>query len=242
MIDTAILLAAGEGSRLRPVAPYKPLCIVGDRPLIDHAMAGLAAAGLRRVIMVLGYGAEAIEEHLGGRSWPLAVETVRVDDYRKPNGVSVLAAEQAVADGEALLAMCDHLVEPALYRRIAEAGASGGARLGIDRDIASDLVDLDDVTCVRVEGEHIDAIGKGLEDYNCFDTGVFAIGPALFRALRQLAAPSLTEGMRLLATRGKALIADCSGMRWIDVDDSAALDKAEAWLEFGRTTNVRRTH
>jgi choline kinase len=238
MIDTAILLAAGEGSRLRPVAPYKPLCTVDDRPLIDHAITGLAAAGLRRVVVVLGYGADVIEEHLGRRSWPLAVETVRAEDYRQPNGVSVMAAEHAVAGGEALLAMCDHLVEPALYRRLADAGAGSGARLGIDRNVESDLVDLDDVTCVRTEGERIVAIGKGLEVYDCFDTGIFAIGPALFEALHKLASPSLTEGMRLLANQGGATIADCSDMRWIDVDDGPALDKAEAWLALGRSTRA----
>ena len=236
MIDTAILLAAGEGSRLRPVAPYKPLCTVHDRPLIDHALAGLATAGLQRVVVVLGYGAEAIEEHLGHRSWPLAVETVRTEDYRQPNGVSVLAAEHAVAGGQALLAMCDHLAEPALYRRLAEAGAARGARLGIDRNVDSDLVDLDDVTRVSTEGERIVAIGKGLEIYDCFDTGVFAVGPALFAALHKLASPSLTEGMRLLANQGGAVIADCSDLRWIDVDDGPALNKAEAWLAVGQPT------
>lgn len=228
------MLAAGEGSRLRPVAPSKPLCVVGDRPLIEHAIANLAAAGMLRVIMVLGYGADAIEAHLRARSWPLAVETVRVVDHRKPNGVSVLAAEQALAGEDALLAMCDHIAEPALYRRLAEAGASGGARLGIDRDIGSDLVDLEDVTCVRTEGERIVAIGKGLADYDCFDTGIFAIGPALLAALGQLTDPSLTEGMRRLAADGRASISDCTGLRWIDVDDEAALAKAEALLPIGR--------
>ena len=230
-MDTAILLAAGEGSRLRPAAPYKPLCPVGGRPLIEHALAGLAAAGMRRAIVVLGFGAEAIETHLARESWPVTVETVRSVDYKQPNGVSVLAAEAAVAGEEALLAMCDHLVEPALYRRLAETGASGAARLGIDRDIASDLVDLDDVTCVMRDGDRIVAIGKGLADYNCFDTGVFAIGPALFEALRGLEAPSLTEGMRVLAAQDRAFVADCTGLRWIDVDDQTALDKAELWLE-----------
>lgn len=233
MIDTAIVLAAGQGSRLRDVAPYKPLCDVGGRPLIEHAIAALAAAGLRRAVVVLGYGAGAIEAHLGRGAWPLAVETVRTADYRQPNGMSVLAAERAVAGGEALLAMCDHLVEPALYRRVARAGSAGGARLGIDRDIASDLVDPSDVTRVRTDGDRIVAIGKGLAAFDCFDTGVFAIGPALFDALRQLDSPSLTAGMSLLAAQGKALTVDCGGLRWIDVDDRAALDKAEGWLALG---------
>ena len=230
MITTAILLAAGEGSRLRSAAPSKPLCHVGGRALIDHAIAGLAEAGLMRVVVVLGYEADRIEAHLAARQWPIAVETVRTSDHRLPNGVSVLAAEAAVAGEDAVLAMCDHLVEPALYARVAQAGAGGGARLAIDRRITSDLVDLDDVTCVRTEGEAIAAIGKHLADYDAFDTGVFAIGPALFAALNSLPAPSLTEGMRVLAAHGTALTVDCSDLDWIDVDDPAALDKAEVWL------------
>lgn len=230
MITTAILLAAGEGSRLRSAAPSKPLCHVGGRPLIEHAIAGLAEAGLARVVVVLGYEADRIEAHLAARQWPIAVETVRTSDHRLPNGVSVLAAEAAVAGEQAVLAMCDHLVDPALYARVARAGTGGGARLAIDRRITSDLVDLDDVTCVRTEGEAIVAIGKHLAGYDAFDTGVFAIGPALFAALNSLPAPSLTEGMRVLAAHGTALTVDCSDLDWIDVDDPAALDKAEVWL------------
>lgn len=230
MIDTAILLAAGEGSRLRSAAPFKPLCPVGGRPLIDHAIGGLAQAGIRQVVVVLGYGADRIEAHLAATAWPVAVHTVRVSDHREPNGVSVLAARAQVAGRDALLAMCDHLVDPELYRRVAQAGTGGGARLAIDRRIDSDWVDLDDVTCVRTEGDRIVAIGKGLAAYDCFDTGVFAIGPALFAALASLASPSLTEGMRVLAAQGSASTLDCSDIDWIDVDDQPALDKAEAWL------------
>lgn len=230
MITTAVLLAAGEGSRLRAAAASKPLCPVGGRPLIAHAIHGFAAAGLARVVVVLGYEADRIEAYLAAGAWPIAVETVRTADHRQPNGVSVLAAESALAGGEAVLAMCDHLVDPALYARVAQAGAGGGARLAIDRNIASDLVDLDDVTAVRTQGEAIVAIGKHLPDYDCFDTGVFAIGPGLFAALNSLPSPSLTEGMRVLAAKGTALTIDCSDLGWIDVDDPAALDKAEAWL------------
>jgi choline kinase len=229
VIDTAILLAAGEGSRLRPAAPFKPLCPVAGQPLLAHALAGLAEAGLARAVVVLGYGAAEIEAYLASCAWPLAIATARVEDYRKPNGTSVLAAEPHLAGGEALLAMCDHLVDPQLYRRLAQAGAGGGARLGIDRRLASDWVDLDDVTRVQSEGERIVAIGKHLEPYDCFDTGVFAIGPALFAALGGLLAPSLTEGMRVLAQAGTAWITDCSDLDWIDVDDAPALEKAERW-------------
>ncbi len=230
MIDTAVLLAAGEGSRLRAVAPSKPLCPVAGQPLIAHAIGGLAAAGMARVIVVLGYEGDAIRTYLASRDWPIAVETVTTRDHREPNGVSVLAAEAALGGGEALLAMCDHIVEPALYARVAAAGAKGGATLGIDCDLASDWVDLDDVTCVATDGDRIVAIGKGLAAYDAFDTGVFAIGPGLFAALRALPSPSLSAGMTALAATGAARVVDCTGLQWLDVDDAPALAKAEGWL------------
>jgi len=229
MISTAILLAAGEGSRLRSAAPFKPLCTVAGQSLISHALHGLAEAGLKRVIVVLGYGADEIATHIAEQRWPILVETVTSSNYRQPNGTSVLAAEPLIGAEDTLLAMCDHLVEPALYQLVAEAGTSGGARLGIDRRLESDWVDIDDVTRVETADDRILAIGKALVPFDCFDTGVFAVGPALFDALGSLTLPSLTEGMRILAADGTAFTVDCGDLRWIDVDDQAALDKAERW-------------
>ncbi len=229
MISTAILLAAGEGIRLRSTAPLKPLCEVAGRSLLAHALSGIAEAGLTRVIVVLGYGAEKIQAYIATGHWPLAVETVTISDYSSPNGTSVLAAERLVGAEDTLLAMCDHLVEPALYRLVAKAGASAGARLAVDRRIESDCVDIDDVTRVQTASDKILMIGKGLAKYDCFDTGVFAIGPALFAALSRLEAPSLTEGIRLLSAQGRALIVESGSLDWIDVDDPTALEKAERW-------------
>lgn len=229
MIDTGVLLAAGEGSRLRDAAPVKPLCPVAGRPLIDHALAGLAAAGMRRAIVVLGYEGDAIAAHLAGQRWPLTVETVSTD-HLLPNGVSARAAGPLAGEAEVLLAMCDHLVEPALYARVAAAGAGAGLRLGIDRRLDHPWVDPEDVTRVKTAGDRIVALGKGIAEYDAHDTGVFAVGPALFAALAGLPDPSLTDGVRVLAARADAKVVDCTGLAWIDVDDAAALAKAEAWL------------
>jgi choline kinase len=228
MIDTGVLLAAGEGSRLRGAAPYKPLCTVAGRPLIDHAIEGMAAAGLARVVVTLSYGAEAIAAHLSARRWPIAVETAMAD-HRQPNGVSVLAAAPLLDGGEAVLAMCDHLVNPALYARLAWLGAQDGLTLGIDRRLGHDWVDPLDVTFVATEADRIVAIGKAMTPHDAYDVGVFAIGPRLVDALAGLASPSLTEGVRALAAQGRARVVDCSDLDWIDVDDAAALAKAEDW-------------
>ena len=233
IIDTAVILAAGEGSRLRGAAASKPLCPVAGKPLIDHALGNLAQAGIRRVVLALGYRGQEIAAHLASRAQPVAIDIVW-SDSRLPNGVSVLAAAPAVGDDHALLLMCDHLVDPALYARVAAAGAGTGLRLGIDRRLGHEWIDPLDVTCVATDrasggGGRIVAIGKGLEPHDCYDTGVFAVGPKLFAALATLDTPSLTDGVRILAASGDACTVDCSDLDWIDVDDASALAKAEDW-------------
>lgn len=228
-IDTAILLAAGGGTRLRAAAPSKPLCPVGGRPLIDHALHRLATAGIARAIVVTGYRADEVEAYLAARDWPIAVQVVRSADWQLPNGVSALAAAPLV-NGASLLAMCDHLVEPALYARLAAVGPIDGLVLGVDRRLDHPWVDPEDVTRVGTQGERIVTIGKGMTDFDCNDTGVFAVGPDFFRALAAADQPSVTEAVRALVEIDRAHVVDCSDIGWLDVDDAKALAFAETWV------------
>jgi 1L-myo-inositol 1-phosphate cytidylyltransferase len=86
------------------------------------------------------------------------------------------------------------------------------------------------VTYVRTSAERIVAIGKGMAEHDCYDTGVFAIGPAFTDALAGLAAPSISQGVTALAARNLAFVEDCSDLAWLDVDDAKALHAAETWL------------
>jgi len=233
-IATAIVLAAGEGSRLQSREPLKPLCCVAGTPLIDHALAGLARIGIVRAIVVTGYRAEAVEAHLAGRTAAPEVEIVRTPDWHLPNGVSAGAAAPLLGEAPALLLMADHLVDPRLYACVRDAGCGHGLRLGIDRRLGNPWVDPEDVTCVRTEGTSIVAIGKGLAPHDAYDTGVFAIGPAFLELLCGLETPSLTQAVQLMARRGLAEIVDCGGLDWIDVDDPGALAKAEQAFRDGR--------
>ncbi len=69
---TAMVLAAGRGERLRPLtdATPKPLIEVAGRALIDHALDGLADAGVELAVVNLWHRADAIGRHLAGRERP----------------------------------------------------------------------------------------------------------------------------------------------------------------------------
>ena len=76
-MTTAMILAAGRGERLRPLTDRtpKPLIEVGNKPLIEHHLKRLAAAGITRVVINLAHLGEQIRQHLGsGARWGLTIE------------------------------------------------------------------------------------------------------------------------------------------------------------------------
>lgn len=73
--DTAMVMAAGMGKRMRPLTASqpKPLVRVAGKPLIDHAIDRLADAGVENVVVNVHYLADAIEAHLKDRAHPSVV-------------------------------------------------------------------------------------------------------------------------------------------------------------------------
>lgn len=70
--DTAMLMAAGLGKRMRPLtaATPKPMVRVAGKPLIDRALDRLEDAGVARAVVNVHYLADAIEAHAGQRKAP----------------------------------------------------------------------------------------------------------------------------------------------------------------------------
>jgi MurNAc alpha-1-phosphate uridylyltransferase len=69
MIETAMILAAGFGTRMRPITEHtpKPLIPLAGRALIDHGIDRLVAAGVKRVVVNTHYKAEMMAAHLTAR-------------------------------------------------------------------------------------------------------------------------------------------------------------------------------
>ena len=231
-----LIIAAGRGSRLAGRAESKPLLEIAGRALIDRVIGAGVRAGIRDHVVVTGYAGDLVERHLEdlARSEGLVIRTVRNDEWEKENGLSVFKARDLIGD-RFILSMSDHLFDPGILRDLAAQPVGDDETiLAVDFDVRGNVdVDLDDVTRVRVEAGRIAAIGKGLEDYNAYDTGLFLGTPALFRALGESQEKgdfTLSGGLRVLAASGKARVMDVGGRFWIDVDDEKAVAKAEARL------------
>jgi len=240
-VDTAVILAAGNGRRLHPDAeapPSKPLTRVGGVPLILRTLVHLKRKGIRRVVVVTGYRADEVRATLEGepRLEGLDVVFAHNDEWKKSNGVSVLTARPHVA-GEFLLLMADHVFQPEMLEVILREEArphADGAVLAVDRKI-DDVYDLDDATLVQTDGRgRIAGISKELTDFDAVDTGLFRCTPGLFEALaiEQEARGdcSLSNGVQRLAGTDRMGTIDVGAAWWQDVDTPGASAHAEHML------------
>lgn len=231
-----MIIAAGQGSRLQGRHHIKPLIPLLGKPLIEHVMTSAMAGGVSDFVVVTGYHGAELRDRLDAFSHRChtPVRHVRNEAWDRPNGLSVLAARDAI-DGAFFLLMSDHLFEPGiLIDMAAEGEIPDGVMLGVDFEIHDTTVDMDDVTRVDSENGRIRKLGKGLTPFNGFDTGIFLCSPAIFTAIEESLDTtddaSLTGGMNVLAASNKAKAFDVSGRFWLDVDDPRSADLAEQTL------------
>lgn len=231
----AVIIAAGRGSRLEErgsAGRPKPLVQVGGLSLLERTILALKKAGVMEFLIVIGYRGSEIRRWITAKNLGVKIEWVENPEWRKQNGLSVLAAEGRV-QGRFLLTMSDHLFSAETIRRLSHGPvADGEVILVVDRDVRA-VPDLKDATKVLVRDHHVAAIGKDLADYNAIDTGLFLCTPALFAALRRCQTRgdcSLSDGIRTLATQKQVRIVDLEGDFWLDVDTPEALRLAERLL------------
>lgn len=91
--DTAMVMAAGLGKRMRPLTATqpKPMVRVGGKPLIDHALDRLADAGVGRAVVNVHYLADALEAHLGFRASPAVIVSDERSELLETGGGMVKA-------------------------------------------------------------------------------------------------------------------------------------------------------
>lgn len=237
----AVVLAAGLGSRLRPLTDDRPkaLVAVGGRTLLGRMLDSLAAHGVEHLVVATGYRGDAVAAAL--RDAPIRVTLRPNPDYDTTQNVTSFAICADDLRGEAFFKLDgDVLFMPEVLQRLEAADA--------DLAVAVDGRERADAEAMKVvvEGDRIRRFGKqlaaelaagetiGIERVSAAASGVVVNG--LIRAVAEGRTDIYYEDVYDELVRQDQLTAapvEVGDLPWTEVDDPADLARAERL--FGRT-------
>ncbi|PYJ25294.1 MAG: nucleotidyl transferase [Verrucomicrobia bacterium] len=229
-IDKAVVLAAGRGTRMRELTADlpKPMIEVRGKPVLRHIVEGLRDAGIRAILLIVGYRADTVRNFCGdGSRYNIAIQyaTQTVQDG---TGRVLNLARDFVKDTPFILSYGDILVDPANYRRIVDLPDEIEAIITVTR---GEDVSKGGAVFLNDRMELIDLREKaqpGEVETSWYNAGLYAFRPSIFEFTAKLR-PSprgeyeLTDAIRALAHSEKKVRALELTGEWADVRDPEIL-------------------
>lgn len=237
----AIILSAGQGSRLLPHTADLPKCLlgIGDRALIDWQLGALARNGIDDVAVVIGFQAETMERHLARFDRPgFRVRPVFNPFYKVADNLGSCWMAREEMRGDFLIVNGDTLFEAALLARVLDSPPAPIV-VTVDRKPA---YDEDDMKIVEEDGR-LKAVGKKLplETVNGESIGMLLFrgeGPKLFTDMVEamMRTPDgakvwYLQAIHRLAAGGAVRTRSIQGLQWGEVDFPPDLERARRMVE-----------
>ena len=183
-IDTAVVLAAGEGKRLRPLTQNrpKPMLPAANRPILEYVLDELVDAGLHDLHLVVGYKRDRVQEYFGS-TYREASVTYHRQDKQLGSGHALLQARSAI-DSDFLVVNGDQLVSREIIDDVLDAHTvEEVATLGVmesDRIAQYGAVTLGDGHVTQIT-EQAESNAHGL-----LNAGVYVFAPSAFAEIEAM--------------------------------------------------------
>ncbi|MFQ5837795.1 MAG: NTP transferase domain-containing protein [Thermoplasmata archaeon] len=226
----ALILAAGMGKRLSWNDGPKALVPLLGLPLITRAILIAKEAGIRELVVVVGYEGDLVRETLGdGASLGVSVTYVKNEEWERGNGLSVLKAQRALSGERFLILMSDHVLDAGVVRRMTRSRTPRAAAMAVDVTVEDEEV-IEEATRVLVEDNRVRSVGRGLSRYNGVDMGVILAGGLIFGALESAireGREELGDALDILAGEERLQAVKFRHPFWFDIDTMEGLMKAK---------------
>ncbi|PDT35846.1 MULTISPECIES: phosphocholine cytidylyltransferase family protein [Sinorhizobium] len=241
----AVILAAGLGSRLRPLTDLrpKPLVEVNGTPILHNALRNLEAVGVEEVTIVVGYRKDAIQHSCGNHFGKLEINYVESSVFdRTGSGYSLWLARHVLLTGDVYLLEADVFFELDALRYLGTGEAENVAAVApFDRSMEGSAVVLTEngyIGEVRMKQTAANLVDGAPRLFKTMNLIRFSgndlretIVPHLDSIIRSGAVKSYTEEMlsNLVQTRNlRIAAARCDDVRWYEIDNEDDLRIAEA--------------
>ena len=231
----AVVLAAGVGSRIRPLHSRvpKPLTPLNGKALISYTLEALAANQVEDVVVVTGYREETIHAALR-EGEPVAMTFLSNPDFELGAAASLSVARPVLDNEPFLLLMADHAVAPGLVAKLLDGARLSGATVAAD--YAPHHTDYEDeatkLAIAPDEPGRVLSIGKNVSPWQALDAGAFYCTRDTWTALAELPhGAELSDVFGRMAAQGLLYAADVSGEFWYDVDTPGDLAAANVLID-----------
>lgn len=159
----AIILCAGQGRRLLPLTTTRPKCllpVIGEQTVLEHQLEALAECGVDEARVLVGFGAEQVEQRLAQRPVRgISVETIYNPFYAITDNLVTCWIAREEMNEDFLVLNGDTLFESSVLARLL---AAPPAPLTLAIDCKGEY-DADDMKVARSQGGRLRAVGKTLD-------------------------------------------------------------------------------
>jgi len=109
----AVILAAGEGQRLRPFTVNKPkvMLSIAGKPILQYVVESLAQNSIRHIVLIVGYRKEQVFDYIGSGQ-QFGVDITYITQEKQLGTAHALAQAKAITENEFLVLSGDNLIEP----------------------------------------------------------------------------------------------------------------------------------
>ena len=181
--SSAVVLAAGEGIRLRPLTANrpKPMLPAGTRPILEHVLNALINTGVDDIHLVVGYQANRVRSHFGSTYRKVPI-TYHIQDNQLGSGHALLQARNG-PDGPFLLVNGDQIVDHRIIESIRSSHNGAAATLAVVE--GPEAVDYG---AVALNGNEITELVEqpASGEFSLFNAGVYAFTQQIFETLETL--------------------------------------------------------
>ena len=206
----AVILAAGEGQRLRPFTVTKPkvMLSIAGKPILQYVIESLAQNGIRSIVLVVGYRKEQVLDYMGSGE-QFGVDITYITQERQLGTAHALAQAKAATESEFLVLPGDKLIEADAIAQFVAVKPEAMLVKRVDNPARYGVVTIEN-------GMVKDIVEKPEEaKSNVVNTGIYAFTTEIFSFIEaQLDIPDVLNNM---LAQGYPITAQETVGTWLDV-------------------------
>ena len=227
----AVILAAGLGTRLLPLTTniHKGLLLIGDRPLLEHAINALAENKIRDIFLIVCHRKEQIEKYFGdGSKFNVHIDYLHQENPKGGTADAVRCAKGKI-EGNFLLLNGDLFFHPSIIKKLIESFD------GCDGLIAcKEVKNPQEFGILKIENRKIVRIFEKTQNppSNFANLGIYILPEKIFEAIDQTSLSKrgeyeLTDSIQILIDKGFKFKPVFVDEFWIDIGRISDYEKAK---------------